>query len=609
MDRRALTRIRPVGCAVGLLLMTLAVYAEVVNHPFHIRDDPQYVVDNPVVQRGLSSDGVAWAFTQVHVLNWHPLTWVSHMVDVEIFGVSPGAHHLINVVLHGLNATLVFAALLAMTRALGPSAVVAGLFALHPAHVESVAWIAERKDMLSTLFGLLSLICWLGYVRRGSRAAYWGSVVIFALSLMSKPMLVTLPCVLLLFDLWPLERLQGPGWLRRRISEKLPHFALAAASCVITIHAQSYAIWSEFPLGARVANALVSYRRYVEMTFWPGELAAHYPFNAIPGAAAILGSTLFLIAVTTLVLATLRRRPYLAVGWLFFLGTLVPAIGLVQVGSQAMADRYSYVPITGLFIAIVWLVWDGLPSFRGRRAALATLAGAALLANAAVARTQLAYWRDDVVLFSRALEVTEDNYLAHVALGQLLMTRGEVELGIAQYRRSLEIQPGFADAHHGLGLRLAERGDLVAGARHLERAVSLRPEHSDALYQLGRVYERLDREAEAFDLYGRQIAANPDHSRALMRRATLRLTHPDQAQRDPVDALALAWRLCELTGYSSARELDVLAAALAANGRFPEAVEHAGRALALARAAGDPGLARMIRNRLERYRAGRALRL
>src|SRR5436309_9259538 len=359
---------------LGLAVVTLAIYAQVIGHQFITLDDPTYIQENPMVNRGITGAGLAWAFTTFHATNWHPLTWISHMVDCQLFGMNAGRHLLVNALIHVANTLLVFWFLLRTTHARWPSALVAALFALHPLHVESVAWASERKDTLSTFFGLLSLIAYMRYAEAPSIRRYAWTAITLALGLMAKPMLVTWPFVMLLLDYWPLRRFDLTS--RREVAtklwpllrEKLPLFALVAASAVVTSVAQSHGggvrTFTEFPIALRLSNALVSYAKYLLLAFWPDDLAVYYPYTGtdIP-AWQIIGAALLLTAITAFCFFQRKIRPYLIVGWLWFLGTLVPVIGLVQLGAQTMADRYFYIPSIGLFIAIVF----GLANIAERR--------------------------------------------------------------------------------------------------------------------------------------------------------------------------------------------------------------------------------------------------
>ncbi|HYK23976.1 MAG TPA: hypothetical protein VEU75_04865, partial [Candidatus Acidoferrum sp.] len=396
---------------LGLAVVTFGIYAQVIGHQFITLDDPTYVKENPMVNRGITFAGVAWAFTTFYATNWHPLTWISHMIDCQLFGTNAGRHLLVNTLIHVADTLLVFCFLLRTTHVRWPSALVAALFALHPLHVESVAWASERKDTLSTFFGLLSLIAYVRYAEAPSIRRYAGVAITLALGLLAKPMLVTWPLVMLLLDYWPLRRLRTSevGGQRSTVSnlvvEKIPLFALVAASVIITFLAQSHGgavrTFAEAPVALRLSNALVSYAKYLLLTFWPHNLAVYYPPApiAIP-AWQIIGATFLLIGITALCIFQRRIRPYLIVGWLWFLGTLVPVIGLVQVGGQTMADRYFYIPSIGLFIAVAFGLADIAKSWRVAPWFSAGIAGAVLLILATVTNGQIQRWHDSFTLFA-----------------------------------------------------------------------------------------------------------------------------------------------------------------------------------------------------------------
>ncbi|MES1180725.1 MAG: hypothetical protein ABUL66_02560, partial [Verrucomicrobiota bacterium] len=423
---------RPRLVALLLALATLLVYLPVTRNGFVNFDDGDYVTGNRLVKDGLTWAGIRWAFTTFHASNWHPLTWLSHMLDCQLFGLSPGAHHCVNVLWHAANTVLLFVLLLRLTSSLWPSAFVAALFAWHPLHVESVAWVAERKDVLSTCFALLTLLAYTRYAQSTTsdrrqvaggfsssffilHSSFYLALVCFALGLMAKPMLVTLPFVMLLLDYWPLKRFSVSAFRFYRfplLLEKLPFFLLAAVSCVITYRAQdagaSVASLERVPLHLRLENSLVSYPAYLLKTIWPANLAVIYPLpKEIPGIAAATAAAV-LIFFSTVVARARQRSPYLLVGWLWFLGTLVPVIGLVQVGSQSMADRYTYFPLIGVFIAAAFGVHALAVRFQFPKLAAAA-AGLTLTACVGLAENQLRHWRDSESLFAHAVAVTKNN--------------------------------------------------------------------------------------------------------------------------------------------------------------------------------------------------------
>jgi Flp pilus assembly protein TadD len=460
------------------------------------------VTENPRVLAGLTRDGIRWAFTSREVANWHPLTWLSHMADVEWFGTDAGAHHLVNLAFHGANAILLFLVLCRMTRMPWRSGIVAALFAVHPLHVESVAWVAERKDVLSTFFWLLTMGAYARYAERPGLLRYLPVPLLLALGLMSKAMLVTLPFVLLLLDGWPLRRFAPagggppggtgcpPAGIRRLLAEKAPLLLLSAACSAIAYSAQqasgTVTSLERFPPGTRIANALISYVSYAGKAFWPEPLSVFYPHPGagIPGwhvaaaAAALAGAS-------ALAAWQCRRRPYLAVGWFWYLGTLVPVIGLVQVGFQAMADRYTYVPLIGLSIAGVWGAADIGEALRIPRRALGAAAAAALLAFSVAAHRQAGYWRDSVTLFRHAVEVTRGNWLAHENLGLALGLRGRTVEALGHFRESIRLNPAYDKSFYNCGIALMILGRDAEAVACLREAVRIRPEFANARVNLG----------------------------------------------------------------------------------------------------------------------------
>jgi protein O-mannosyl-transferase len=568
------------------------VYAPVQHHEFVNFDDPQYVRDNAVVRDGLSGHALTWALTTGHAGNWHPLTWLSHQLDVELFGLDAGRHHLTSVALHLANTLLLFGLLLRTTGALFRSGFVAGLFALHPLHVESVAWIAERKDVLSLLFFLLTLWAYLAYVGQPRGRRYALVVLLFTLGLMAKPMLVTVPLVLLLLDFWPLGRAKArPSW-RRLIIEKLPLVALAIASSLVTVVVQQRAGAIKgldlLPLSRRLATAALAYVWYAAKVVWPTRLAALYPYPAASPSWQVLGAVALLAAVTLLVLRAAPRHPYLPLGWLWYVVTLVPVLGLVQVGSQPWADRYTYVPAIGLFIVVAWGSVDLLAGWGHRNLVLAAAAGVVLGACALAARRQAGYWRDSVALWEHALEVTTANYRAESNLAHALAGQRRLEEAAAHYRAALRINPGFAEAHNNLGLVLADQGKVSEAMTHYADAVRALPDYLEAHNNLavalageGRNGEAIRHFAEAVRIDPTVAVAHNNLGAALAREGRL-----DEAVRELAEALRLD------PGYAEARtNLAVahngLGAALADQGRPDDAIGHYAEALRLQPALAD----------------------
>jgi len=500
-----------------LVAATLSVYGQVARHDFVNFDDDMYVYENPRVRAGLTWDGVAWAFTTMGESNWHPLTWLSHMLDCQLFGLKAGSHHLVNVFLHILNSVLLYLILGRMTGAPWRSAMVTALFALHPLHVESVAWVSERKDVLSTLFFLLTLWAYAQYAGRPSLPRYGLVLGCLALGLTAKPMLVTVPFVLLLLDYWPLERSgegnRGPS-ASRLIVEKVPLFVLVAASSLATFVAQQRggAVSSihAIPLGSRIENALASYVAYIGKMLWPARLAVFYPYRDTVPAIQWVAAAVTLAGITVFVIWVGRRWRYLAVGWLWYMGTLVPVIGLVQVGEQSMADRYTYVPLIGLFLMGVWGMADLVERGQRGRTALAATAGGVLLACMVGAWVRVGHWRDEVNLFEQALKVTEGNALAHNNLGLALQKRGRTEEAIRHYREALRIDPALFNAHGNLGNALREQGKGEEGMRHYEEALRINPASAKAHNNLGIYYYLSGDYEKAIQHYEEALRIDPE---------------------------------------------------------------------------------------------------
>ena len=497
---------------------TLLAYIQVKDHDFITFDDDMYVTANPMVRAGLTWPGVKWAFTAVHSSNWHPVTWLSHMLDCQLYGMWPGGHHLTNVFFHLANTILLFLFFSRVTGALWPSAMVAALFALHPLHVESLAWVSERKDVLSTFFWLVTMWAYGAYVAVPSLRRYLAVVLSFVLGLMAKPMLVTLPLVLLLLDYWPLGRiaevapprgaiegsppLTGPPkksyW--PLIREKIPLFALAALSCLITVLAQrgsgSVMPLAIRPLDARIANALVAYLKYVVKALWPYPMAFFYPLAPIPWWQAVwAGLALALLSVFLLYEA--RRHPYLGVGWLWYLITLAPVIGLVQVGGQAMADRYTYVPFIGLFIIAAWGIAEATAGWRHRKTILSLSAAAVLLTCLVSTWMQAGYWRNSESLYFEAIRVTGDNYMAYHHLGMAYTDQGKLDQAIAAYKKSIAVDPSYSHAYNNLGVVYARQGKFNEAVEQFKLAIRLYPTNVSFYRNLALAYSQQGKKAEA----------------------------------------------------------------------------------------------------------------
>jgi len=563
---------------VILVFAGCVAYGQVAGHGFVDLDDDQYVFENPHVRGGLTWEGVGWAFTTMWMANWHPLTWLSHMVDCELFGLDAGYHHLMGVLLHLVNGVLLFFVLRRMTGAVWRSGMVVALFLLHPLHVESVAWVAERKDVLSTLFFLLTLWAYAGYAARPGWARYGLVVAFLGLGLLAKPMLVTVPFVLLLLDDWPLERF-GKAGLKRLVGEKVPLFLMAAASSVVTFVAQhrggAMGMTYGVPFGTRVENALVSYVSYLWKMVWPVGLGVFYPYRIQVPALEWLGALAVLVGISMGVIWASRRRPYLGVGWLWYLGTLVPVIGLVQVGEQAMADRYTYVPLIGVFVMGVWGVGELVASRRRVLWGAVGLVGVVLLGCMVRTWIQVGYWKNGITLFEHALEVAQDSALAHNNLGVALAEEGKLEESIPHYQQALQINPRYERAHYNLGLAMARQGKLDDAMTHYQEALRINPRFSVAHNNLGVMLAQQGRQEEAIAHYREALRFTPDHVTAHFNLGLALAVkgEPDEAIFHYREALRLDPK------YADAH--DNLGIVLASQGKFEEAITHYRQALRL----------------------------
>ena len=497
----------------GFLLLAVAlVFGSTVGYGFVNFDDNDYVYDNPHLARGLSAEGVAWAFTTTYCGNWHPLTWLSYLLDYQLYGLAPWGYHLTNVLLHAAATIVLFLVLRRMTGDLWPSAFAAAVFAIHPLRAESVAWVAERKDVLSGLFFMLTLAAYASYVRRPfSLARYLAVIVLFALGLMAKPMLVTLPLVLLLLDYWPLGRMML-RW--RLVVEKLPLLALSAASCVVTPLAQGEAVieLDLVPLSARIVNAMVSYAAYLSQLFCPLRLAAFYPYppGGLP-SGEVAGAIVLLSVITVGAVVGWRRWPWLPVGWFWYLGMLVPVIGLVQTGGQSMADRYTYLPEIGVVIALAWAAKRVFWGWPQRGWVCGVLSALTIIAFSAYARQQTSYWRTSAALWSHALECsTLPNALAHYNLGLARFRDGRLDEAIADYREALKIKPDYVEAQVNLGVALCERGQAAEAIVHYRRALEIKPDYVAAYNNLGVALLGQGHVAEAIVQHEKALEIEPD---------------------------------------------------------------------------------------------------
>ena len=499
----------PALVAVGLTGLTVLLYHQVRFHDFVNLDDFEYVVDNPYVRWGLSIQNVYWAFTHAHSSNWHPLTWLSHMVDCQLFGLNPAAHHMTSLLIHTANTLCLFYLLYRMTMALWRSGLVAALFAFHPLHVESVAWVSERKDVLCTLFFLLTILAYLRYVERPNPSRYALVLLFFALGLMAKPMIVTLPFVLILLDFWPLRR--SAETIPKLLLEKIPLFLLSAASCTLTylIHAGGGSILG-LPLSLRLENLLFSYATYLGKTFLPVDLSCFYPHaHTSLGFSAFLAGLLLLI-VSGAVLFLMRRFPYLATGWLWFLGTLVPVSGLVQTGAQGWADRYTYIPLIGIFIILSWGLNDLLDRIEWTAPRRILLTAVFVTPLLAVSYRQIGYWKDSITLFNREIAVNEQKHVAYTHLGGSYDLMGDRDRAVHYLTEALRIMPEYEEARFFLANALRGKGEFLEAEKQYAALLRKNPNHYKALNNFGFVLMQLGREEEAASCLKRALQIKPD---------------------------------------------------------------------------------------------------
>ena len=655
------------GLALVLAIATMACFWPVLNNGFVRYDDQDYVTENPQVQSGLTLRTVGWAFTTGHAANWHPLTWLSHLLDYQMYGLDARGHHLSSLLIHAANSVLLFLLLRTMTGAVGASWFAAGLFAFHPLRVESVAWVAERKDVLSAFFFLLTLLSYVRYTRTSGepdnpsipkdpsgysskRIWYFLALAFFAAGLMSKPMLVTLPCVLLLLDYWPLGRM-GPGGLsfrrpqlRRVLLEKLPFFMLSFVSSAVTLHVQTPAklYFENLPFAWRAANAVVSSARYLGKIAWPQDLAVLYPHPGKWSGLAILGSGAVLVAITALSVWQARRRPYLLIGWLWFLGMLVPVLGLVQVGVQSIADRYTYLPAVGIALILVWVARDLAVWRRMQQPGCAAIGCLVLATYAAATWSQCRIWKDTESLFTHAAAVTRGNWVAQYSLALLSMDRYQtsqrgavtnqvlnlnsqaersavlanvasahrdhLQETILHCRAAIQARPGYADAHATLAKALTESNQLDEARKSLEIAIHLDPKNPETRQNLAELLHRAGQIKEAVAEYRQALGLRSDWPPVMNNLAWILATHPAMEVRDGAEAVRLAERACQLTGHTNIWFLGTLAAAWAEQGDYTKASTTAEAVLKMATTLGQPTLIEKAKNRAELYRSGRPLR-
>ncbi|PYK55675.1 MAG: hypothetical protein DME48_03950 [Verrucomicrobia bacterium] len=592
-----------------LAALTWLVFGQTLRHDFINYDDPRYVYENTKITSGVSLSGIAWAFTHIHSMNWHPLTTISHMLDCQVYGLKPGGHHFTNVLLHIVAAILLFLALQEMTGTFWNSAFVAAVFAIHPLRVESVAWIAERKDVLSGVFFMLTLLAYVHYVRLPSIGRYL--VVVFALAcgLMSKPMLVTLPFVLLLLDHWPLDRIRGRFW--KRVAEKIPLLALSAISSIGTLVAQKGAVgWTEeLPILERINNAIISYVLYIWQMVWPANLAVFYPHpenRLLPWE--IISSLLLLVCGTAIPIALRKQRPYLITGWLWYLGMLVPVIGLVQVGWQGRADRYTYLPQIGLYIAITWTVADLTALWRRQRTILSTAAILTIGVLTWRAWAQTWYWRDSEILFKHALAVTTNNDVAENNLGIVYLRQGNVDEAISLLQAAVDLRPDNSPAHENLAKALLQKGKVADALIHYQKLLELQPDNIEVHNIVGTALIQQRRIREGVEEWEKVLAIQPDNGNAMSNLAWVFATSPDDSLRDGTKAIQLASEALRISGNRIPILFRTLAAAYAESGRFSEAIQTAQQGIKLANSQGNSELAAELNGNIALYQEQRPLR-
>ena len=604
------------GICICLAVLTWAVFGQTLRHDFVNYDDPRYVYQNTRITSGLNIAGIAWALTHVHSENWHPLTTITHMLDCSLYGLKAGGHHFSNVLFHTIAVVLLFLALQQMTGALWKSAFVAAVFAIHPLHVESVAWVAERKDVLSGVFFMLTLLAYVRYARAPSTWRYVIVAFVFALGLMSKPMLVTVPFVLLLLDYWPFRRIADqrshPGHqLLSLLVEKIPLIALSAVSSVVTFVAQRGAIgWTEqLPMLPRINNALVSYAIYVRQMFWPANLAVFYPHPENRLSPWEISLALAVLIGITMAAAILRKKaPYFIMGWFWYLGMLVPVIGLVQVGWQGHADRYTYLPQIGLYIAGTWAFADLTASWRRRRVLLIAAALLVVAALSCSGSIQTSYWRNSETLFTHALAVTKHNDVAENNLGIIFLQNGQLDDAISRLQAAIDLRPENGPAHNNLAKALLQKGRVAEAMVHYRKFLEIEPENVEARNILGTALIQQGRIREAIEQWQEAQTIEPENGNAASNLAWVFATCPDDSIRDGRRAVELAEKALRISGGKIPMIFRVLAAAYAEDGRLSHAIESAQRGADLATSQGNSALAAELQSNIALYQTGTPLR-
>ncbi len=632
--------------SISLVAVTLATYEPIRHNGFISYDDQGYITSNPLITAGISWQSLGQAFTKPHFFMWHPLTTISHMLDCQIFGLNPAGHHFISVLFHILNALLIFWILTATTGAMWPSAFVASVFALHPLQIESVAWAAERKTVLSGIFWFLTIAVYIWYTKRPGIGRYILLFMVYALCIMTKPVVVTLPFVLLLLDYWPLERI-GKVSAGRLITEKIPLLILSVVLSVITfiVQHQGGVVVSlgKISLKGRIGNTFTSYISYISKMIWPTELAVIYPYRSTNlSDASTVGCIILFVLMLFLSIYIGRRRKYVAMGWLWYIGTLVPVIGLVQSGSQAMANHYMYIPILGLLIIIAWGTKDLVNNKRKLQIAAAISAGVVLTSTLILSRTQVRYWQDSLTLFEHTLKITENNPIAENNYGCALYDSGRVNETILHLSRAVKMDPLYIDARNNLGKVFLKEGKLneaiacfnevikqyenlaeahydlgVASDRqkrsdeaikHLNEVLQTGKNKAEIYTNLGTAYTQLGKYDLAIENWTKAAELKPDDAELLNNLAWLLATTGDVSVQNAKKAVELAQHACELTGYKNPSFLDTLAAAYAAAGRFDDAVKTAQQALDIAKSGSQKDLNNEIQSHVKLYQAGQPYR-
>jgi tetratricopeptide (TPR) repeat protein len=655
--------------------LTAWAFAPVLKTDFQVFDESAELFLNVHVNSGISWQNLRWALSSLEYSNWYPLTWISHMLDYTLFGAHPLGHHLTNVLFHATNGVLLFLALKKMTGALWRSLIVAALFALHPLRVESVAWVSERKDVLSAFFGLLALWMYACHARKpevGSRKSetnpnpqtsssfllapfYWLSLLFFAFGLMSKSMLVTFPFVLLLLDFWPLQRFKvhGSGFrVQSLVMEKAPFFLLVVPVSIAVYIAQKGGgqFLLRLPLSFRLETALMGYARYLGKMFWPANFSVLYPYPDYWPASQLLFAAALIVGMTVLAFALRRQRPYLLVGWLWYLGTLAPVIGFIPLGAQSMSNRYTYIPMIGILLLVVWAVDDLSKGWRGRNLLMTTVVAVILGVCVSRTRGEIVYWKNSETLWSRAVAVTKNNFMAHYCLG-LVLSRTNPDGALAEYQKSVDAYPDYADAQREFGLLLGKRGRFSDAAVHFKKAAQLDPQNSWTYHDLGLVSLKTGRASDAvppflkaievepqrasykddldallfssdteagvvsnflatarsdpasFGLFLQAMQFDTNHFVLINNLALSFATNPDPNLRNGKYAVRLATRACEMTGFQTNYCVGTLAAAYAEDSRYDDAVATAQLACSLTSAADQPELLQKYQALLELFRS------